>query len=102
MEFMREKCVYSCYEIKPSSYDNDYVCDNLVLLNSENQYSEILHSKIKKNILMISIDYTLSSERITFAIKSQKKYHGGQKYLVIVSLLTEKNNITIPTNNRVP
>lgn len=98
MEFMREKCVYSCYEVKPSSYDNDYVCDNLVLLNSENQYSEILHSKIKKNILMISIDYTLSSERITFTIKSQKGYHGGQKYLVIVSLLTEKIDITIPNN----
>jgi len=98
MEFMREKGVYSCYEIKPSSYDNDYVCDNLVLLNIETQYSNELLSKIIKNILMISVDYTLSSESITFTIKSQKRYHGGQKYLVIVSLLTEKNNIKIPNN----
>lgn len=98
MEFMRVKGVYSCYEVKPSSYDNDYVCDNLVLLNIETQFSEELRSKIIKNILMISIDYTLSSERITFTIKSQKRYHGGQKYLVIVSLLTDKNNIKIPNN----
>lgn len=96
MDFMDHKKMFANYEIKPSSYDNDSVCDNSVVLVSTNKYNTKFISKIKKDVDMICVDYTLSSENITFIDKSKRGYHGDRKFLVINPLLTKKEKIKIP------
>ena len=98
MEFMEFKGLFSMLEVKPSPVDNDNVCDNIAYLDKNYEYAQWLRRKLFANILLLVVDYTLSSERITFVDKSKKGYHGGPKYLIVISLITKNENIPIPAN----
>lgn len=97
LDFVFSKKSLGFYEIQPSYYDNDFLCDNALLLTADNNFNRYLLSKLPRGIILWTLDYTLGSEDNTYIKKSNKFYHSNGKFLTIISLLTTKSNKKVPS-----
>ncbi len=81
------KNINSYFEIRPSILDNRKQCDITIL------YPETYYIAPSKNIKMINIDYTMSSDSELLLDKCFRGYQGKHKKLIIVPLYMPKNYI---------
>lgn len=99
LQCTREKNLHSYYEIYPSILHHKKHADNSILRNSNfKQKIEANQSvlKIPNSIRLINIDYYSGSDIETIIRKCKKDYQGEGKFLIIVSLSTQKKNIKTP------
>ncbi len=79
--------------------DNDIGCDDTFRKKIES-HQDIL--TIPENIKLINIDYLLSLSKESIKKKCRKGYHGREKWLILVSLLSKKRSNKLPRNLDIP
>jgi hypothetical protein len=101
-----KKGIFGYFEIRPSKYSNDFTLrrvDNATINDKSflNQvYSKQHIVKLSNNIILISFDYTLSSDEAIIYDKCSRGYQGKNKALIIISLFAKKDNL--PSELNVP
>ena len=99
LQYTREKNLQSYYEIYPSILVHKKHSDNAILRNLnfkqkiENRQSVL---KLPNPIKLLNIEYYSGSDIETIIQKCKKDYQGESKFLIIVSLSTEKKKIKTP------
>ena len=94
-----KKGITGYFEIRPSKYCEDFSLrrvDN-ASINDKTFFNQIYSKqrivKFSNNIILISFDYTLSSEEEIIYDKCNRGYQGKNKFLIIISLFAKKDNL---------
>jgi len=79
--------------------DNSIGRDDIFRIEIESQQNVLT---IPKNVKLINIDYLLSLSERSIEKKCRKGYHGREKWLFLVSLLSKKRSNKLPRNLDIP